>query len=183
MHVKIEDQSNRDIKNLLLTIEKILQAVPSEHLRGFHRMVCVDHVTEPRVAAAQRESLPGLYHPRMGGQSAWGEVALEVIRPRKRFPRNIPVRMMFKPNLAQVVLSLVAQHYYLTLSKGVKKGQLELVCRQYVETHFEKWRDLEGGLRTRLFKPLRPYLNRLAKKLARRYREDKARGGKKQAKA
>jgi hypothetical protein len=80
--------------------------------------------------------------------------------------------------LAQVLLSLVAQHYYLTLSKGIKKNQLEIECRKYVEKYFEKWRDQEGGLRVKLLKPFKPQLDRMAKRLAKRYREE---AGKQQA--
>ena len=77
-------------------------------------------------------------------------------------------------NVAQVVLSLIAQHYQLTLSKGVKKNQLEPAIKSYVERHFEKWREKEGGLRVRLLKPFKPQLDRLARKLAKKYKSELA---------
>jgi hypothetical protein len=80
--------------------------------------------------------------------------------------------LSLKSTLAQVVLSLVAQHYYMTLSKGIKKNQLETACRVYVEKHFEKWREKEGGLRVRLLKPFKPQLDKIARKLAKRYKEE-----------
>ncbi|MCI0487493.1 MAG: hypothetical protein L0229_12940 [Blastocatellia bacterium] len=172
MNVKLENQSPVKIKNLENKVQKVLDTVPAEHLRGFTKIVFVDMVTEPRISAAQRSALPGLYHPRMGGQMAWAEVATSVLLPKKRFPQSVLNRMALKSNLAQVILSLVAQHYYLTLSKGRKKGQLELACRQYVEKHFEKWREKEGGFRVRLLKPFKPYLDKFARKMAKKYRQE-----------
>jgi hypothetical protein len=170
--VKIEDKASRRLKNINEQVENVLRVVPTEHTRGLNKIVFVDYVTEPRIAASQRASLPALYHPRMGGQSAWAEVAVSVIYPQKKFPQNLLTKLALKSNIAQVILSLVAQHYHLTLSKGIKKNQIEIACRSYVEKYFEKWRDNQGGIRARLMKPFKPYLDRLAKKLARRYREE-----------
>lgn len=173
MNVKLEDQTSEiRIKDLKARTEKILDIVPAEHLRGFTKVVFVDLVTEPRLSAAQRSTLPALYHPKMPGQMAWAEVATAVLAPKRKFPQNIMTRLALKSNLAQVILSLVAQHYYLTLSKGIKKNQLEVECRKYVEKFFEKWREEQGGLRVRLLKPFKPQLDRIAKRLAKRYREE-----------
>lgn len=172
MNVKIETLSSSNIKNLPNNIEKVLDVVPAEHLRGLNRIVLVDTINEPRLTPAQRASLPALYHPRMMGQMAWGEVAMSVLAPKKRFPRGLMNKLSLKANLAQVVLSLVAQHYYLTLSKGIKKNQLETACRLYVEKHFEKWREKEGGFRVKLLKPFKPMLDRMARRLAKKYKEE-----------
>jgi hypothetical protein len=172
MNVKVEDLTSQKAKNLQENTEKVLDIVPIEHLRGFNKIVYVDLINEPRLSAVQRASLPALYHPRMAGQMAWGEVAMTVLAPKKRFPQSLMTRLTLKSNIAQVVLSLVAQHYYLTLSKGIKKTQLETACRSYVEKHFEKWREKEGGLRVKLLKPFKPQLDRMAKKLAKKYREE-----------
>lgn len=177
MNVKIEDLASYKIRNAETHIEKALEVVPVEHLRGLAKIVLVDLITEPRISPAQRNSLPALYHPRMGGQMAWGEIATTVLYPKKRFPKNLLGRLTLKSSIAQVVLSIVAQHYYLTLSKGVRKGDLERACRQYVEKHFDSWREKEGGLRVKLLKPFKPQLDRWAKRLARRYREELARKG------
>jgi hypothetical protein len=178
MNIKIETTTSNHVKNLPENIERILDIVPAEHLRGFNKIVVVDNVNEPRLTATQRASLPALYHPKMMGQMAWGEVALAVLAPKKKFPKGLLSRLALKANLAQVVLSLVAQHYYLTLSKGIKKNQLETACRLYVEKHFEKWRDQQGGLRVKLLKPFKPALDRMARRLAKRYRAELEKQGK-----
>src|SRR5215210_572068 len=178
MNVKLETISSNQIKNLQEKVDGVIDVIPGEHLRGFSKLVFVDSITEPRLSAAQRASLPALYHPKMPGQMAWGEVALSVLAPKKKFPRGLLNRLALKANLAQVILSLVAQHYYLTLSKGIKKNQLETACRLYVEKHFEKWREKQGGIRVKLMKPFKPALDRMARKLARKYREELEKKGK-----
>lgn len=172
MKVKVEITSSTHIKNLQVNVENILTIVPQEHLRGFTKIVFADFVAEPRLSAVQRSTLPALYHPKVLGQMAWAEVALSVLVPKKRFPQSLLTRLNLKSVVAQVVLSLVAQHYYMTLSKGIKKNQLETACRIYVEKHFEKWREKEGGLRVRLLKPFKPQLDRMARKLAKKYKEE-----------
>lgn len=172
MKVKLEVLSSPPIKDLNDKVERIINIVPVEHLRGLTKIVFVDQITEPRLSAAQRSNLPALYHPKMPGQMAWAEVATTVLFPKKKFPQNLLAKLALKSNLAQVILSLIAQHYYLTLSKGIKKNQLETACRLYVEKHFEKWRENEGGLRVKLLKPFKPRLDRMARKLAKRYREE-----------
>jgi hypothetical protein len=172
MNVKIEVNTTGTIKDLNRKIEKVLDVVPAEHLRGLTKIVVVDAITEPRLSAAQRATLPALYHPRMGGQSAWAEVSLNVLAPKEKFPKRLLTRMALKSNLAQVVLSLVAQHYQLTLSKGVKKALLEPAIKSYVEKHFERWREKEGGLRVKLLKPFKPQLDRLARRLAKKYKQE-----------
>lgn len=172
MKIRIEDQSTIKIKNLERLVTKVLSVVPAEHLRGLTKIVAVDFITEPRISASQRSTLPALYHPKIGGDLAWGEVAVSVVLPKQKFYERIAARMALKPNLTQIVLSLIAQHYYLTLSKGIKKTQLESACRSYTEKYFEKWREAEGGIRMRLMKPFRPFLDRTAKKLSKKYREE-----------
>lgn len=172
MSVKIENLTTKPVKNLQINVEKVLAIIPAEHLRGFTRLVFVDLITEPRISAAQRSSLPALYHPKMGGQMAWGEVAVTVLIPKEKLSQRLMSRLALKPNIAQVVLSLVAQHYYLTLSKGIKKNQLETACRSYAEKYFEKWRENQGGLRMKLTKPFRPFLDRMAKKLSKKYKQE-----------
>ena len=174
MNVKIEIASTNNTKNLNRNVEKVLEVVPQEHLRGLSKIVLVDTIMEPRLSAAQRSTLPALYHPRMGGQSAWAEVSMNVLAPREKFPKRLLTKLALKSNLAQVVLSLIAQHYQLTLSKGVKKTLLEPAIKSYVERHFEKWREQQGGLRVRLLKPFKPQLDKLAKRLAKRYKAELA---------
>ncbi|HMG37256.1 MAG TPA: hypothetical protein VKM94_25360 [Blastocatellia bacterium] len=172
--MKIEIASSNSFKNLREMLDRSVAVLPAEHLVGLEKIVVVDAVTEPRLSAAQRSTLPALYHPKMPGQRAWGEIAMDVVAPKKRFPKNLLTRLTLKASLAQVVISLVAQHHCLTLSKGIKKGQFETACRLYVEKHFDTWREREGGLRAKLFKPFKPYLDKFAKKLAKKYREEAA---------
>jgi len=174
MKVKIEVLSTYPAKNLEQRIDQVLEVVPQEHLRGLAKIVVVDTIMEPRLSAMQKATLPALYHPKMAGQSAWAEVSLGVLMPKEKFPKKLMTRLALKSNLAQVVLSLVAQHYQLTLSKGVKKGLLEPAIKSYVERHFEKWREKQGGLRVRLLKPFKPQLDRLARRLAKRYKAELA---------
>jgi hypothetical protein len=172
MKVKLELLSSTQMKDLDNRVERILSVVPAEHLRGLTKIVFVDQINEPRLSAAQRANLPALYHPKMPGQMAWAEVATSVLSPKRKFPQNVLAKLAIKSNLAQIILSLIAQHYYLTLSKGIKKNQLETACRLYVEKHFEKWRDQEGGLRVKLLKPFKPRLDKMARRLAKRYKEE-----------
>jgi hypothetical protein len=174
MNVRIEVLSPQMIKGLDRKVEKVLEVVPQEHLRGFSKIVVVDTIMEPRLSATQRATLPALYHPKMAGQSAWAEISLSVLAPKEKFPKRLLTKLALNSNLAQVVLSLIAQHYQLTLSKGVKKTQLEPAIKSYVERHFEKWREKEGGLRVRLLKPFKPQLDKLARKLAKKYKSELA---------
>lgn len=174
MNVKIEVHSDKAIKDLDKKVEKVLEVVPQEHLRGLSKIVVVDTINEPRLSATQRATLPALYHPKMAGQSAWAEISLSVLAPKEKFPKRLLTRLALKSNLAQIVLSLVAQHYQLTLSKGLKKNLLEPAIKSYVERYFEKWREKEGGLRVRLLKPFKPQLDRFARRLAKKYKAELA---------
>lgn len=174
MSVKVEVLSGAPVKDLNRKVEKVLDVVPAEHLRGLTKIVVVDTITEPRLSATQRATLPALYHPRMAGQSAWAEVSLNVLAPKEKFPKRLLTRLALKSNLAQVVLSLVAQHYHLTIAKGVKKTLLEPSIRSYVEKYFDAWREKEGGLRVKLLKPFKPQLDKLAKRLAKKYKQELA---------
>lgn len=172
MNVKTEILSTRKIRSIEELVQKALSVIPAEHLRGLTRIVIVDAITEPRLPSAQRASLPALYHPKVPGQQAWGEIALSVILPEKRFPKGVLSRLTLKQNIAQLVIALAGQHYHLTLAKGTKRDRLEIACRQYAEKYFNAWREKEGGLRMRLTKPFRPFLDRLAKKASKMYERE-----------
>src|SRR6185436_7851010 len=89
MNVKIEVASTNNFRDLDRNVEKVLEVVPQEHLRGLHKIVLVDTIMEPRLSAAQRSTLPALYHPKMGGQSAWAEVSMNVLAPKEKFPKRL----------------------------------------------------------------------------------------------
>jgi hypothetical protein len=169
MPVKIEHQSTIPVADLEAQIEKVLDCVPVEHLRGFGRIRVVDRITDPRLPKAQAEQLPVLYHPRVPGTpSAFGEIALAVVFPAESLFKRLVRRANRKPIIAELVLTLVAQHYLFTLTSRKKKGgEIERAAREYVQRYFKVWRDRQGGLRARLFKPLVPYIERWQKSLRR----------------
>lgn len=157
-------------------IHSALETVPREHLRGLNRIVLVDRITpDSRLSLPTLSELPGLYHPRLGSEQPWGEIALGVLLPTDGFFKRLAARLNYKANLAGITLSLQAQHYYLTLSHGIKKHQYEGAIRSYMERYHEVWREKQGGWRARLFKPLRPYLDRWARKLKTRYEAEQRR--------
>jgi hypothetical protein len=169
MPVRIENQSTIQLADLEAQIDKVLDCVPVEHLRGFGRIRVVDRISDPRLPKAQSEILPVLYHPRLPGTpSAFGEIALAVVFPAESFFKRLMRRANRKPIVAELVLSLVAQHYLFTLTSRKKKGgEIERAARDYVQKYFKVWRDRQSGLRARLFKPLVPFVERWQKSLRR----------------
>jgi hypothetical protein len=170
---KIENSSSRTKlpASTLELIRKVLSTLPKEHLRGIDRVRLVDYINDPRLRNSTKNlsQLPGLYHPRQGAQSAWIEVALEVLLPEKApLHKRLLPRLSFKANLPAVIFSLVGQHHYLTLRHSVKRGQLESSIRLYTEKHLKRWNEKEHGLRARLFRPLQPMFERWARSLQRR---------------
>lgn len=151
-------------------IEKILECLPREHLRGVDRIKMVDSINDPRLKnLQQRTDLPGLYHPKQGAQAAWLEVAAGVLLPRsKPLMKRIMPRLSFKGNLAAIIFSLVGQHYYLTLRHSIKRGQIESAVRAYTEKHLRTWHERQHTVRSRLFKPFQPTLERWGKSLQKR---------------
>ena len=172
MAIKIENLSSAKLpRQTLSQVQKILDSLPAEHLRGIDRLRLVDSISDPRLQRAPQRpnALPGLYHPRQGTQPAWLEVSVDALLPRTKpfFKRLLP-RLSFKGNLAAIIFSLVGQHYYLTLRHSVKKNQLETAVRAYTEKHLRLWSEGEHTWRARIFKPLQPTLERWARTLQRR---------------
>ena len=180
MAIKIENSSSAKLpRSTEANIEKILNSLPREHLRGIERLRLVDSISDPRLRTPQRNALPGLYHPRQGNQQAWLEISMDVLLPRSKpfFKRLLP-RLSWKGNLAAVIFSLVGQHYYLTLRHSIKKSQIEPAVRAYTEKHLRAWNEREHSFRARLFKPLQPTLERWARSLQKRAAEEKKRTAK-----
>lgn len=162
-------------------INSALDVIPREHLRGLHRVVLVDFISpqQQRKQIPNASELPGIYHPRVGNEQPYFEIALGVLLPSsKGFFQKLAARLNYKVNLIGLLHSLQAQHYHLTFSHGIKKHQYERAIRLYMEKYFEIWREKNGGWRTKLFKPFKPYIEKWSKKLKKRYEEEK-RGGKK----
>jgi hypothetical protein len=162
MAFKVENQSEASLPSKTEAIlSRIFKSLPREHTRGFERIRFVDFISDPRLRT--KVQLPALYHPKQGVQPAWGEIALGVLRPSTgRFYKKILPRLSYKNNLAAIAFSLVGQHYYMTLRHSVKKGQLESSIRMYAEKNLRSWHEQENAFLARLFKPLRPTLERWA---------------------
>ena len=156
-------------------IEGLLECVPREHLRGIERIKLVDDITDPRLRnPQQRSDLPGLYHPKQGTKPAWIEVAVGVLLPRKKpILKRIMPRLSFKGNLAAIVFSLVGQHYYLTLRHSIKRGQIEPAVRAYTDKYLRLWHERQHTIRSRIFKPLQPTLERWGRSLQKRAMAEK----------
>jgi hypothetical protein len=180
MSIKIENQASIKLpKKTDETIQSVLETVPKEHIRGLTRIVLVDRIIPdsrmPKGAVQNVTELPGLYHPRQGNQQPWAEIALLMLMPRDSFFKRIAGRMNYKPNLAYLVLSLQAQHYFLTLSHGIKKNQYEGAIRSYVEQYHKTWREKQSGWRGRLFKPVQPYIEKWVRSLRKKYNVEQKR--------
>jgi hypothetical protein len=156
-------------------IEKALECLPREHLRGIERIRLVDNIKDLRAKNIQSSNgLPGLYHPRQGAQSAWLEIAIGVLLPKtKPFMKRFMPRLSFKGNLAAIVFSLVGQHYYLTLRHSIKRGQIEPAVRSYTERYLRLWHEHQHTLRSRIFKPFQPTLERWGRSLQKRASEER----------
>jgi hypothetical protein len=171
MAIKIELETTAKLpKKTLGQIEKILECVPREHLRGVERIKLVDSINDPRLRNLhQRTDLPGLYHPKQGAQAAWLEIATGVLLPRsKPLTKRIMPRLSFRGNLAAILFSLIGQHYYLTLRHSIKRGQIEPAVRSYTEKHLRAWHERQHTLRSRIFKPFQPTLERWGRSLQKR---------------
>jgi hypothetical protein len=167
--VKIENQSTLDLpKDTEANVRKILAFLPIEHLRGLEKVRLVDFIKPPQVKTEVplKGDLPGLYHPRAGNQAPWFEVSMgALLQPTESFTKRWMAKSSFKGNLAGLLFSLVGQHYYLTLRHSVKKQNLEPQVRQYAEKNLKAWSEKQqvNSFRAKLFKPLRPYMERWAK--------------------
>lgn len=151
-------------------IDGILNSIPKEHLRGIERIKLSDAINDPRIKnQQQRSTLPGLYHPKAGAQQAWLEVAIGVLVPQsKPFLKRLFPRLSLRGNLAAIIFSLVGQHYYLTLRHSIKRGQIEPAVRAYTEKRLRDWHERQHTLRSRIFKPIQPTLERWGRSLQKR---------------
>ena len=168
--IKIENQSSIDLpKGAEENIRKIISFLPIEHLRGLEKIRLVDFIKHPQIKnspVSVKGDLPGLYHPKVGNQSAWLEISTgALLQPTEGFAKRWMAKNGFKSNLAGLIFSLVGQHYYFTLKHSVKKQNLEPQIRQYAQKNLKEWgeKQTEGSFRGRMFKPLRPYLEKWAK--------------------
>jgi hypothetical protein len=173
MAIKIEHQASLKVPaNTEKIIHSALDVIPREHLRGLNRVVLVDFISpqQQRIQLPNASELPGIYHPRIGSEQPYFEVALGVLLPdSKGVFQKLATRLNYKVNLVGLIHSLQAQHYHLTLSHGIKKHQYEKVIRAYMEKYFTIWRERNGGWRSKVLKPIQPWIERWTKKLKKRY--------------
>lgn len=167
--LKIENQSTIDLpKNTLEHIKNATAFLPTEHLRGLEKVRLVDFIKVPQMKTEVpiKGDLPGLYHPKVGNQNAWLEISIgALLQPTEKFATRFMAKTSFKSNLAGLIFSLVGQHYYFTLKHSVKKQNLEPQVRQYAQKNLRDWSEKqnENSFRAKLFKPLRPMIERWAK--------------------
>lgn len=167
--VTIDNQSTIDLpKGTEENIQNILKFLPGEHLAGLDKVKIVDFIKIPKaVNTPIKGDLPGLYHPKVQNTKAYLEVSMgALLKPTEGFASKLMAKQGFKGNLAGVLFSLVGQHYYLTLRHSVKKTNLEPQIRQYAEKNLKSWSETQKNpntFRAKLFKPLQPIFERLAK--------------------
>ena len=168
--LRIENASSLDMpKGGEETIRQVIDYVPIEQLRGLERVKLVDFINDPRlknVDVPMKGDLPGLYHPKVGNQNAWFEIAMgALLQPTEGFAKRWMAKTSFKANMAGLLFSLIGQHYYLTLRHSVKKQNLEPQIRQYTEKNLRAWSEEQNknSFRAKLFKPIRPFVERMAK--------------------
>lgn len=168
--LKIEDQSTITLpKNALSHVQKVLDYLPIEHIRGLEKVKLVDFINDPRlknIDIPMKGDLPGLYHPKQGNQNAFLEMSVgALLQPTEGFAKRWMAKTSFKSNTAGLIFSLVGQHYFFTFKHSVKKQNLEPQIRQYAEKHLRSWSEEQNknSIRGKLFKPFRPMLERWAK--------------------
>ena len=169
--LRIENQATFDLpKDTVEQIHKILDFLPTEQTRGIEKIKLVDFISDPRLQKMDvpiKGDLPGLYHPKMGNQNAFLELSMgALLQPTEKFAKKWMAKQSFKSNIAGLVFSLVGQHYYLTLRHSVKRQNIDSQVRQYAEKNLKAWGEKnqdKNSFRAKMFKPLRPYIERWAK--------------------
>lgn len=177
MPVKIENNSTLkapvDIEKL---INSVFDSVPREHTIGITKVVIVDEITlDRRLQLATKDPQPILYHPKTPLNPAYIEIALaRFLLKGEAFHKRLMARLNFRAQVAGALLATIGQHYHISFSHGMKKKRApEAPVRTYAERNFVLWRDKHGGLRAKLLKPLRPYLERFERWLLRKMKETK----------
>lgn len=168
--IRIENQTSFDLpKGTEEQIQKALDFIPIEHLRGVEKVKLVDFINDPRLKnldVPMKGDLPGLYHPKQLNQAPWFEISMgALLQPTEGFAKRWMAKNSLKSNLAGLIFSLAGQHYHLTLKHSVKKQSLEPQIRQYAERNLRAWseKQAQGSIRAKLFKPFRPAIERWAK--------------------
>jgi hypothetical protein len=168
MAIKVENHSSIKLPGSLMTqVESVFKTLPREHVIGLDRVVFVDAIDQPQLRnRLNNAKVPGLYYPKQPTKPAFIELsAQQLAGANEPFHKRMILRLSFKNNLAALLISLIGQHYYSTLRHSVKRGQMEPAIRGYSEKYMRLWSHREHRLRTKIFKPLEPALERWAKKM------------------
>lgn len=178
--IKIENQATFDLpKGYENIIRDSLAFLPIEHQRGLEKIKLVDFINDPRLKemnVPMKGDLPGLYHPKAGNINAWMEVSMgALLQPTEGFAKKWMAKSALKSNFSGLIFSLVAQHYHLTMKHSVKRQSLEGQIRHYTEKNMRAWSEQTNvnNWRAKLFKPLRPGIERLAKWLNKKAAQSK----------
>ena len=167
--LRIENGASFDLpKNWEATVTSILDYLPLDQKRGIEKIKIVDFIKPPAVKTETpiKGDLPGLYHPKMGGQNAYLEISAgALLQPTEGFAKKWMAKSQFKSNLAGLLFSLVGQHYFFALRPTVKKTNLEPQIRQYATKHLKDWSESQNAnsKRAKFFKPFQPYIEKWAK--------------------
>lgn len=169
--LKIENLATFDLpKNYEEEIYKAFDFLPTEHTRGLEKIKLVDYINNPQLQKMDvpiKGDLPGLYYPKVGTKNAYIELSMgALLQPTEGFSKRWMAKQSFKGNIAGLIFSLVGQHYYLTLRHSVKRQSLEPQIKQYAEKNLKNYsQNLQNpnSFRAKLFKPIRPYIERWAK--------------------
>src|SRR3954469_25163892 len=101
--LKIENQASFALpKGTEEQIYKILDYLPTEHVRGLEKVKIVDYINDPRLQKMDvplKGDLPGLYHPKMQNQNAFLEIATgALLQPTEGFAKRWMAKQSFKAN-------------------------------------------------------------------------------------
>jgi hypothetical protein len=91
--IKIENQASIDLPSYTEQhINKALDFLPIEHLRGIEKVKLVDFINDPRLKnlnVPMKGDLPGLYHPKQGNQQPWLEMSMgALLQPTEGFAKK-----------------------------------------------------------------------------------------------
>lgn len=181
--VKIENQASIDLpKNSEELIKNVLDFLPTEHIRGLEKVKIVDFINTSALKNMNvpiQGDLPGLYYPKQPNQGAYLEISAgALLQPTEGFVKRLMAKQQFKGNVAGLLFGLVGQHYFFTLRHSVKKQNMEPQIRQYTEKNIKAWSAKQNAhsFRAKLFKPLQPTFEKLAKWLNKKQKEAAKKG-------
>ncbi len=173
--LRIENLSTITLpKGAIDQVQKVIDYLPIEHIRGLEKVKLVDFINDPRLKNVDvpiKGDLPGLYHPKQGNQNAFLEISMgALLQPTEGFAKRLMAKTSYKSNVAGLIFSLVGQHYYFTFKHSVRKQNLEPQIRQYAEKNLRAWSEEQNrnSVRGKLFKPFRPMLERWARWLTKK---------------